>query len=93
MEKSDTIRAERETIYGDPFVCHAAIGAVWGGILTQAGFCPVGTTIPPHIVATMMAGLKIVRSSTRGAPHHQDSYDDAAVYTIFSDEFHPRRTK
>lgn len=93
MGKTDELRAARMPFYGDPYVSHSAIGYAWGGLLTQAGLCPCGTAVPPHIVAAMLAAMKLVRSATQNADHRQDSYDDAAVYTIFSDEFHPRRTK
>lgn len=78
---------QRQKHYGPPLVCHANIGEVWGGLLAQADWR--GGPVPPHVVAAMMAALKLVRAVTGGAEFNGDSFDDAAVYVKFAHDFHP----
>lgn len=83
------LRGEREQVYGEPRACHAHIGVAWGALLDHAKY--EGGAVPAHLVAAMMAALKLVRGVTAGGAYHEDSFDDAKVYTTFAGEFHPRR--
>lgn len=86
------LRAERGRVYGDARTCHTMIGKGWGAKLTHGGWKP-GEDVPAHVVAALMADLKLVRGVTAGGEYHQDSYDDAKVYVDFVSEFHPRRPR
>jgi hypothetical protein len=83
------LRTEREVHYGAPRNCHENIGRTWGALLDHAGW--QGGPVPPHLVAAMMAALKLVRGITAGGEFSQDSFDDGRVYLGFAAEFHPKR--
>lgn len=76
---------DRRGTYGDPNIMHAAIGKAWAGVLSVHLMTDV-PPIPPHIVAMMMASMKINRAS--GKAIHHDNYLDAAVYLDFAENMH-----
>lgn len=80
-KKQEAIAAERGKVYGDPKRSHANIGLEWTGILQQYFDIELPHAIPPHVVAEMMVALKVNRSLR---VHHEDNYDDRAVYTSFA---------
>lgn len=83
-EDEKRIFLERHPVYGDPMDSHANIGLVWTAILQQHYGIKLPEAIPPHIVALMMAGMKVQRS-TRA--FHKDNYDDLSVYAKFAEQF------
>lgn len=78
-----TLREQRQPDYGDPYQCHAAIGAAWGAILGQAQYSK-GDILQPHTVALMLAAMKLVREAYH---HKQDNVEDCRVYLEFVEEF------
>lgn len=87
------IRQKREPLYGAHVDNHENIGAVWGGILTAAGWKGPNDEdgvqqlgIVPDVVELMCAGLKLVRAANPGAPFHADSYNDAVNYIQMAGE-------
>lgn len=82
LERLEKIRQE---VYGDPFISHTAIGYVWRGILQNRFHELIIPPIPADLVAEMLAGFKITRAARPS--YHQDSYDDAQVYTKFGKRF------
>ena len=88
MER-DKIKEERSAIYGDPESAHSAIGDVWMGILNASNPDLQLGSIPPRIVALMMAALKLVRAA-RPYKRDEDAYDDAMNYVQYAREFDGR---
>ena len=77
------LREGRQKDYGDPFSCHASIGAAWGAILGQSGYTR-GDLVQARTVALMLAAMKLMREAYS---HKQDNLDDAVVYLKFAGEF------
>lgn len=76
------IAFERQKVYGDPKVNHDGIAAAWSGLLEpHAESIARGEPIPAHVVALMMATLKLNRMRNI---FHEDNYEDAAVYLSFA---------
>jgi hypothetical protein len=83
MTKDQEVIAEREKMYGDAFQCHTNIGQVWAGILGNWQGVHVDD-IPADVVALMLAGMKLVRSTR---VYHEDNYLDARNYVNFAEQF------
>lgn len=79
-ERVAEIRNEREGRYGSPHVNQITVGMVWHGILSNHYQTTDLPPIPGHIVALMMAGLKLNRAAFPSAFATQDSYDDGIGY-------------
>jgi hypothetical protein len=76
----DNIKAERQKVYGDPKKNHEGIAQMWASILEPHWErIRDQKPLPPHVVAMMMALLKISRMRLK---FHADNYDDAAVYLL-----------
>ena len=76
----DKIKAERQKVYGDPRKNHEGIAQMWASILEPHWErIRDQKPLPPHVVAMMMALLKINRMRLK---FHADNYDDAAVYLL-----------
>lgn len=87
-ENEARISLERRQVYGDPYQNHAGIAAAWAGILqVWAPRIARGDALPPHVIALLMAQLKMNRCRLQ---HHQDNYDDANVYMTFASAFQQR---
>ena len=83
------IVAEREKVYGDPRASHEAIAMGWASLLQPwAKQIARLEPVPPHVVALMMASLKIHRSRH---VFHEDNYDDAHVYLGFAEKWQRER--
>lgn len=81
----DSLEESRSSVYGDPFISHKAIGYTWRGILQNRFQELEIPEITADLVAELLAGFKITRAARPG--YHQDSYDDAQVYTRFGERF------
>lgn len=76
------IAYERQKVYGDPKVNHDGIAQAWAGILQPwALHIAEMKPIPPHVVALLMAALKMNRMRM---VYHKDNYDDLKVYMSFA---------
>ena len=73
---NDLIHGARDDVYGDPTETARRIGMAWASILGM------GDPIPPYLVHSMMAALKLVRGSID--PDHEDSWVDAAAYSALA---------
>lgn len=63
---------DRNATYGDALHDFRRIGEVWGALLDMQ------YPLPPHTVAAMLAGMKLVRSQI--SPEHRDNWVDGAAY-------------
>jgi len=81
-ERQATIAYERAKTYGDPKTNHQAIANAWSGLLEPYAK-EIGELkpLPAHVVALMMASMKICRMRLM---FHEDNYDDLGVYTSFA---------
>lgn len=77
------VGGDREKTHGNKYQNHAAIAAVWNGILTAAGK-PTQQPLNAHDVANLMEGLKIARRYL-GA-YNADDYIDGAGYAAVAGE-------
>lgn len=75
---SELINGERRQQYGDPEGSFTRLGEMWSATLD------LPTNIPPHLVALMMAQLKICRATE--SHNHEDSYVDAIGYIALASE-------
>jgi len=76
------IAAERQKVYGDPKINHDGIAQAWAGLLQPfALHIAEMKPIPPHLVALMMAALKMNRMRMI---FHDDNFDDLNVYMAFA---------
>lgn len=81
-ESEALISLERRQVYGDPEVNHIGIAMGWAGILQPWALdIAAMRPLPPHVVALLMASLKLNRMRVR---FHADNYDDASVYQGFA---------
>jgi len=71
-EAGRLLSQDRQEVYGDAIDACRRIGEVWAAQLD------LSMPIPPHTVAAMMAGMKLIRSQI--TPEHKDSWVDAAAY-------------
>jgi hypothetical protein len=71
-EAGKLLADDRKEVYGDALHTCRRIGEVWAAQLD------LPLPIPPHTVAAMMAGMKLIRSLI--TPEHKDSWVDAAAY-------------
>ena len=69
-QADELLHGARQDSYGDPVPNYVRIGAIWGALLD----CD---PLPAHVVALMMAGLKLCRASQRD---DDDDLIDAAAY-------------
>jgi hypothetical protein len=77
------IMVERQKVYGDPKQNHEGIAQGWAGILQPwAERIARGEPIPPHVVALMMAAMKLNRMRN---VFHKDNYDDLRNYLAFAE--------
>jgi Domain of unknown function (DUF6378) len=84
-EAQATIAAERAQTYGDPKTNHQAIANAWTGLLApHAEDIAALRPVPAHVVALMMASMKICRMRLM---FHEDNYDDLSVYASFAREW------
>lgn len=75
---AEAVRAERGSIYGDPFLNHKGIAMMWASLLAPwwesiRDYKP----LPPHVVALLFAALKLNRMRLR---FHEDNYVDLHNY-------------
>ena len=70
-EASVLINGSRNEQYGDYEDNWIRIGELWGSLLDME-------PIPPHIVGTMLAAMKLSRIVSN--PKHADNYVDAIAY-------------
>ena len=76
------IAHERQKVYGDPKVNHDGIAQAWAGLLQPYALdIAAMRPIPAHVVALMMAALKMNRMRM---VHHEDNFDDLNVYMAFA---------
>lgn len=77
-QELEAIKAERQKVYGDPAKNHDLIAAAWAGLL-QPWWRRIaaGVPVPRHVVALLMAAVKINRMRLAFS---KDNYDDLAVY-------------
>jgi hypothetical protein len=84
-EKFDEIRRSRGAIYGDPRENHRGIAQGWAGLLQPwSEQIKRGDPLPEHVVALMMASLKLNRMRR---VFHEDNYDDVSVYLAFAEQW------
>lgn len=75
----------RGSVYGDPRKSHEDIAHVWHALL-ESWYQIKLPPLPPHVVAAMMAGMKLCRL-TKPFGYDSDSAADARVYVQFAHEF------
>lgn len=85
MDKLAEIRKDRGAIYGPPKLNHEGIAQMWASLL-QPHWEAVRDQrpLPPHVVALLMAALKLNRMRLA---YHEDNYDDIANYLLFAKEW------
>lgn len=85
MSDLNEIKRDRQAIYGDPRENHEGIAAAWAGLL-QPWWVEIaeGTPVPPHVVALLMAALKMNRMRR---VYHADNFDDIRVYLEFAEKW------
>lgn len=71
-EAGGLLSGARNATYGDALHDFRRIGEVWAALLDSP------LPIPPHTVAAMLAGMKLVRSQI--SPTHRDNWVDGAAY-------------
>lgn len=81
----DAIKNERRKVYGEPKSNHEGIAMMWAPIL-QPWWDRIRDMkpVPPHVVALLMATLKIDRARL---VYHKDNYDDCKNYLDFAQEW------
>lgn len=81
----EKIKADRQLVYGNPRQNHIGIAQMWAPLL-QPHWLPIrnGNPLPEHVVALLMAALKLDRMRLR---YHSDNYDDAINYLEFAREW------
>jgi len=85
MSDLDAIILERGKVYGPPRENHEGIAQMWAPMLRPwAAAIQRGEPLPPHVVALLMALLKIDRMRL---VYHPDNYPDAANYLRFAEEW------
>ncbi len=85
MSDREQLKAERQTIYGDPRENHRGIAQGWAGLLQpHADLIRRGDPLPEWVVALMMVALKLNRCRRR---YHADNYDDLRNYLDFAQEW------
>jgi hypothetical protein len=67
------------------------IGLIWTGILQEFFHTELPVVIPTHIVAVMMAAVKLSRIA--GGVYKDDNYIDAIVYLEISQKGYPDEAK
>lgn len=81
-ERQARIAQTRSRTYGDPRENHQAIAQAWSGLLQPHAHALANMEpLPEHVVALMLAMLKVCRARIR---YHEDNYDDACVYLGFA---------
>lgn len=76
------IAHERQKVYGDPKINHDGIAQSWAGILQPYAIeIAMMNPIPAHVVALLMASLKLNRMRMR---YHADNYADIENYLAFA---------
>lgn len=84
----ESIKSERQSVYGEPYQNHVNIGKMWGALLQPfAQDIHHGKDVPPELVARMMVALKFSRMPRA---FHEDNYDDGSIYLEFDREFAER---
>ena len=71
-EAGRLLSRDRNAVYGDALHDFRRIGEVWAAQLD------LPNPLPPHTVAAMLCGMKLVRSQI--TPEHRDNWVDAAAY-------------
>lgn len=89
--KIESIKQERQKIYGDPQLSHHNIGLCWTGMIQQHYGIRLEHPIPDWLVELMMVQFKAQRSAR---VFHKDNFDDAHAYLDFAeaDQKATRRT-
>jgi hypothetical protein len=79
------IMVERRKVYGEPRENHQGIAMMWAPLL-QPWWERIKDQkpIPEHVVALLMAALKLDRMRL---VHHKDNYDDCKNYLDFAEEW------
>ncbi len=81
-KRLEAIKKARQRIYGDPRENHRGIAQAWAGLLQpHARAIGRGEPLPEHVVALLMAAMKLNRMRR---VFHQDNYDDLANYLAFA---------
>ena len=88
-ERKQTIREDRQHIYGDPAFSNHNLGLMWTGILQDHFQVHFPNGIPSYVVATMLACLKIGRSVRPFNKPDNDDYVDMENYMDFAEEINP----
>jgi hypothetical protein len=82
MTDHDTIKRDRQAIYGDPLENHKGIGMAWTPLLQpHAEAIARGEPLKPSTVAHLMAAMKLNRMRR---VFHADNYDDMLIYLEFA---------
>jgi hypothetical protein len=81
------IASNRAQTHGDMVAVHAAIAAIWNGILSAAGKAPA-RPLDAHDAANLMEGLKIARRYA--GKLNVDDYVDGAGYAAIAGELAQR---
>lgn len=90
-KKAALLRKPREKRYGKPEVGFAALGLAWAGLLTDHFQRPIAP-IPAHVVALMMASLKLQRAA-KPLKASADDIHDGLNYLACARETDPRHKK
>lgn len=82
------IEKNRNDTYGGIYHSHASYGRIWAGLLSQH-FERVVPAIPPHVVAGMLASMKLARDVVPRS-YNPDNNVDGQNYTSFMPRLDPR---
>lgn len=87
----DKIKAQRQRVYGDPRKNHRGISMMWACMLEPhwKGIKRM-EPLPEHVVAAMMALLKLNRTRLR---FHRDNYLDLFNYAKMAHDFQRRHDR
>lgn len=86
---AELVGGDREATHGDKTKNHAAIAAVWNGLLTARRTWRGDTPLDAEDVAKLMVGLKLAR--TYGGAYNPDDYVDGAGYFGCAGEIRARQ--
>ena len=87
MKMSD-VEASRQGIYGSIHLSHQSYGHIWKGLL-ETHFEMELPPLPGHVVAAMLAAMKVARSVVP-RDYNDDNEVDAMNYTSFIYRLDPR---
>lgn len=85
VDPLEAIKHDRRKVYGEPRENHKGIAQMWAPMLQPwAPQIARGEPIPEHVVALLMALLKIDRMRL---VYHKDNYDDCKNYLDFAEDW------